>query len=259
MTPRSSAARVLSRLGRPLTLASRGRLRYLLTGLSSHLLRLAYSAPQQPPLVAMGAHGVWLIPIHLLNSTSVVYSVGVGTDISFDLEAIGRLGCQIHAFDPTPKSIDFITSSSELPPQFRFHPLGLWNSDTTCRFYVPENPRHVSHSIVNIQKTSGFIEVEVRRLETLMRMLGHRHVDLLRMNIEGAEYAVIDDVVRSGLRPTVIAVMLERLSPMANRAAIRQLAEHEYDLIGVTRWSCFTFLDRRARPPAPDIGGGVST
>jgi hypothetical protein len=42
----------------------------------------------------------------LLSTNFQILSFGVGTDISFDLELIGELGVTIHAFDPTPKSID---------------------------------------------------------------------------------------------------------------------------------------------------------
>ncbi|MEM7012196.1 MAG: hypothetical protein AAF585_11995 [Verrucomicrobiota bacterium] len=37
-----------------------------------------------------------------LNEQSVVYSFGVGYDISFDLDLIEQKGCEIHAFVPTP-------------------------------------------------------------------------------------------------------------------------------------------------------------
>ena len=36
-----------------------------------------------------------------LNSKSVVYSIGIGTDASFDLELINTFNCEIYGFDPT--------------------------------------------------------------------------------------------------------------------------------------------------------------
>ena len=39
-----------------------------------------------------------------------------------------------------------------------------------------------------------------------MSDLGHGHIDLLKMDIEGAEYQVVDDICRSGIRPKQILV-----------------------------------------------------
>jgi len=36
-------------------------------------------------------------------ATAVVYSLGIGEDISFDLALIEKYGARVHAFDPTPK------------------------------------------------------------------------------------------------------------------------------------------------------------
>ena len=47
-----------------------------------------------------------------LTENSIVYSLGVGTHIDFDLELSNRFSTTVHLFDPTPESIDFITPTS---------------------------------------------------------------------------------------------------------------------------------------------------
>jgi FkbM family methyltransferase len=42
--------------------------------------------------------------------------------------------------------------------------------------------------------------LEVRRLQTIFQSLGHKHVDVLKMDIEGSEYEVIDDLCDLHLR-----------------------------------------------------------
>lgn len=66
----------------------------------------------------------WTIYENNLTSGSVVYSFGVGTDISFDLAMIKQYHLTIHAFDPTPKSIQWVKDQN-IPPEFIFHPFGL--------------------------------------------------------------------------------------------------------------------------------------
>ena len=132
-----------------------------------------------------------------LNSESVVYSVGVGEDVSFDLALIRAFGCTVWGFDPTPKSIAWVRRQ-ELVPQFQFSEFGLAGHDGTVSFYTPENPNHVSASIVNRPgTTTDTITVPVRRLKTTMDALGHAGLDLLKLDIEGAEYEVVDDIVSS--------------------------------------------------------------
>ena len=43
------------------------------------------------------------------------------------------------------------------------------------------------------------IEVQLYRLKTIMEMLGHEKIDILKMDIEGAEYDVIKDIFCSNI------------------------------------------------------------
>src|SRR5207237_27812 len=57
------------------------------------------------------------VPVQLLTDKSIVYSAGVGEDVTFDLALIEAVGCDIWALDPTPRSIEFARSIRES----RFH------------------------------------------------------------------------------------------------------------------------------------------
>src|ERR1700737_666293 len=129
-----------------------------------------------------------------LNASSTVYSCGVGEDISFDLELIHRFGVRVHAFDPTPRSIAWVQKQS-LPTEFVFHKFGTADFDGRCKFVPPENPGHVSHTLLARKSPWPPVEVEVRRVRTMMDTLGHNHIDLLKMDIEGAEYGVLSDLL----------------------------------------------------------------
>lgn len=134
-----------------------------------------------------------------LDEKSVVYSVGIGEDISFDRAIIERFGCQVHGFDPTPKSIKWIEKQS-LPQAFHFHPYGISDSSGMVEFHLPLNENHVSGSLVS-QRNVGLetVAVPMKRLAEVAAELGHKHLDILKMDIEGAEYQVIDDLISSGL------------------------------------------------------------
>src|SRR5262245_49383259 len=52
-------------------------------------------------------YGGWDVVATNICADSIVYSFGVGEDASFDMALIERFGLTIHAFDPTPKSIEW--------------------------------------------------------------------------------------------------------------------------------------------------------
>jgi hypothetical protein len=54
---------------------------------------------------------------------------------------------------------------------------------------VPRNAAHVSYSLTDQQRSGKAITVEGRTLRSIMTELGHGWVDLLKLDIEGPEYA----------------------------------------------------------------------
>jgi FkbM family methyltransferase len=138
--------------------------------------------------------GEWWVCPRGLGPSSIGYSLGIGTDVTFDLSLIETYGLTIHAFDPTPRAIAYVRGLA-LPPGFHCHALGVGNHDGPATFFPPENPNHISHTLLERQSTSArAIEVQIRRLSTIMRDLDHKRIDVLKMDIEGAEYEVLDEI-----------------------------------------------------------------
>ena len=143
-----------------------------------------------------GSHTVCL---EGLSATSVIYSAGIGEDISFDLAIIERTGATVHGFDPTPRSLDWL-KTQDLPANFHVHDYGFASFDGTALFHPPKNPNHISHTILERPQTSqGAFEVQLRRIATIAADLGHTKIDVLKMDIEGAEYDVLDDLEKSDI------------------------------------------------------------
>ena len=109
----------------------------------------------------------------------VVYSFGVRTDWSFD-SAIARLGCTVHAFDPS------VDHPEQLAPGVHFHPVGLSGQDGTLN--------GVPLSRENVRSTWN-----MRSLSSLAKELQHTQVDLLKIDIEGAEWDVLEQVASGEL------------------------------------------------------------
>jgi len=179
----------------------------------------------------------WCVCSQKLAASSVVYSLGVGEDISFDLALIERFGLQVQAFDPTPRSIEWLQNQT-VPQQFVFHAYGVAGFDGNCAFLPPENPAHVSYSIVARESSRPAIEVAVHRLGTIMKMLGHEQIDLLKMDIEGAEYGVLADMLTCGVPVKQLLVEFHHRWPHLGvektKQAIRALNAAGYRIFSVS-------------------------
>ena len=184
-------------------------------------------------------YGGWCLATDGIDGDSVVYSFGVGEDISFDSAVIKAYGMQVHAFDPTPRSASWLTTQP-VSDRFVFHPYGLADRDGVMRFYEPKDRRHVSHSTIqhgDIDHDRAH-EWQVRRLETIMEELGHEHIDVLKMDIEGGEYSVIESLCRGAVRPAQILVEFHHHFPGITRrqslAAIHSLQDIGYRVFSIS-------------------------
>lgn len=253
-------------------------LRHLIILLISFNLNSLTNIPVNLKLVRLGSnYGGWTIPSNLLNEKSICYCAGAGEDISFDVNLIKQFKCNVFCFDPTPRSIEHINelrrnTTNNIPfytipdklaynanesilSKLNFYPFGLWNQNTIMKFYIPKNPNHVSHSIANLQKTDSFFEAQCYSLTTLMNKFNHKKIDLLKLDIEGAEIAVINDIIKNKIDVKCICIEFDELvgvnlknniknKEIKNRVdqTITSLIKNGYILIFQNKYDSLTFL-----------------
>ena len=188
-------------------------------------------------LVRLGsAYGGYVVPLDLVGAEWICYSGGLGEDASFELELIERTGCHVFGFDPIPRAAAYAETVAAENARFTFMSVGLWSSDTTLRFYAPTDPDHVSHSIANLQGTESYFEAPCRSLKSLMEELGHDRIDLLKLDVEGAEYEVLKPVYDRELVVRVLCIDFHKVESLEHMAgAVRRLADLGYAPVHVHR------------------------
>ena len=191
--------------------------------------------------------GSWTFLPEVLDQNSIVYSVGIGNDISFDLDMIKKFSVNIYAYDPTPKCIEWL-SKQHYPLNFKFFPFGLSSFDGELNFNLPDNSNFVSASSVVLAHNKNYFSAKVKRLETFMKENGHNHIDILKIDIEGSEYDVIDDILRTGIHIGQFLVefhhRFKEIGPEKTIEAINKLKNAGYTLIHVNQKTGeeYTFL-----------------
>ena len=170
------------------------------------------------------AYGGWAVAAESLGPDSRIISAGVGEDASFDLAVIAKYGCTVHALDPTPKSVAWVRDHIR-EPRFVLHEWALAATDGSLRLYLPTQDTFVSASCRQGRHTSTrSVEVPAVSLHSLFDRLGFDAVDVLKMDIEGAEYEVIAAGLKSGALERVNQLLVEfhHFHPVFGTGATRE-------------------------------------
>ena len=212
-----------------------------ITGLKIHTV---------PNLEKIGTeYGGWITPVDLIDEQSVCYCAGVGEDITFDLGLISRFGCQVNAFDPMPRAKAHVQKYGDPVEAFNYFDNGLWDKDETVKLYAHSNPKSTSYSITNLHKTVDYIEAQCKRLSTIMKELGHTRIDVLKLDIEGAEYKVIESIIEDRLDIGIIFVEYDELHSKNYegyeeriRESVSRIQEYGYTLVALKPKCDYTFV-----------------
>lgn len=182
-------------------------------------------------------YGGWYVPLNMnLNENSVVYSGGVGEDMSFDLLLQCKYNCDILLIDPTNKAVkhfdevkeyynskklftggvqkDYYSCIELLHPnfdKFRYVNIGLWNKKEELKFYRQSNENYVSQSLVENMFGQNYDIVPVDSIKNIMYQQGHSHIDLLKLDIEGAEIETVNQMLDDKIYPTYVLIEFDLL------------------------------------------------
>jgi FkbM family methyltransferase len=131
--------------------------------------------------------GKWICNSPVLPDSAVVYSFGIGDNISFDTDMAGLLGCRVYMFDPSPSVVSRFKS---------------FRSGQACgkgtMYYQATGLGPVS--ALPGREWNLLIEgkpCKVESLANLARSLRHDRVDVIKIDIEGGEMAALQQILAS--------------------------------------------------------------
>lgn len=127
-----------------------------------------------------------------LGPDSVVVDDG-GFEGNFAAAIHARYGCTVHVFEPIASYCDFMARRFNSNPKIKVYPYGLGAKDEVLRFNLSGD---ASSSFKEGEKA---VEAPIRSVVSVFAELGLSSVDLMKINVEGAEYETLDALVSSGL------------------------------------------------------------
>ena len=186
-------------------------------------------------------HSGWVI--HLTSPPPVAYCAGVGQGMSFELELAKMMPRPVLVFDPSPTGISTVAASDTR--NLQFFPVGLAAHTGTLQFSVPKDPGEGSYSVV--QDGVDIVSFDCYDLPEIMRKNGDSSIDLLKMDIEGFEYDIIDQFLDQKIPIRQLCVEFHSwFRPGQTRKTILKLYRAGYRIIHKRRGD-HTFLLKESR------------
>jgi FkbM family methyltransferase len=209
-------------------------------------------APVDLSIVELGtAYGGWQIPDGVVQRDWICYSVGAGGDISFDLELINRYGATVRSFDPVEEFGRQALDAAQGEARFSFHQCAIASVDAPMRVQRTHDPSSLSVSAAGLYDTEEWSEVSGRTLSSLMADLGDERIDLLKVDVEGAEYDLLAGIDLPALGVKIFSVQLHHTGTVRAALNIVKRLEHQgYRLVAQRPVVKLTFF--RASPAGSD-------
>ncbi|XP_010880422.2 methyltransferase-like protein 24 [Esox lucius] len=152
-------------------------------------------APRSPedPLVTGAQEGPWALCLdnryslaHRIQTKQCrVYSLGLGAEAKTLELSLARAGCEVHCFDPSLRQAHLQESD-------------MWLHRLSVDWRDP-NPA------IPAQRQRG----NTKKLATILNDFGHRQVDVLKADVESAEWKILENLVLEGVLSSVGQLLLE--------------------------------------------------
>lgn len=241
-------------------------------------LELQYGGVGELPIAYLGTpYGGWAFQFKSHMVGGVAVCAGAGCDISFEVELARRLHMTVIIVDPTPIAKDHVKevllgrdrdvahlplvgayqrpSSYQLDAASRdrilFEDVALSDEDGHIYLYRQDSSGRPADPSLSSKRRRGAsgrsLLVESRSLQSLIELHQIDRLDILKLDIEGAEYDVIESLRGISILPRQVLVEFDdllypsRASRTRVRDSLRHLERLGYELVyfdGVTN-ACY--------------------
>lgn len=142
-----------------------------------------------------------------LDADSVVVDVGAFTG-NWAQNIVDRYDPVIHAFEPNPRSFSQLAERAENNPKLKPQPYGLGDEDVTLDFTL----NGLGSSMCDERSDKSDlprIKVEIAAIDRIWETLELGNVNLMKINIEGAEFPLLDKMVEADLLRRVDCFLIQ--------------------------------------------------
>ncbi len=133
----------------------------------------------------------------------------VGANIGYYSIIAAARGARVYAFEPVPKLFEALQENVALNPDLNISPqrVALARDTGPTTFFVVDDPENQGLSSLNESPKAVAITIQAQTLDDFVREQKFRRVDLMKVDVEGAEEQVFQggtDVLASDTAPDII-------------------------------------------------------
>jgi FkbM family methyltransferase len=170
-----------------------------------------------------------------LGPDSVVLDVG-GFEGQWASDIVAKYGCRVHVFEPVPAYARRISERFARNPLVQVHAAGLAAADGSATLSVAGD--------ASSQVRDGGAEtvtVPLRGIAGVLEEVGDGPIHLVKLNIEGAEYDLVEHIVETGIIRRIVDLQVqfhtfvpdaeERMRALRTRLAVTHHPTFQYDFL----------------------------
>lgn len=174
-----------------------------------------------------------------LTSDSIVFDLG-GYRGDWASEIFSRYGCQVYVFEPVPEYFQRICRRFEKNDRIKPFPFGLGNAQMDCTVHVAEEGSSIFAS-PNVHGGDALVRIRIEKLTDFVRSARIDVIDLMKINIEGGEYDLLDHALDSGFAAKVGNLQIQfhdfvpdaerRMRAIQRRLALTHDLTYQYEFV----------------------------
>ena len=245
-------------------------LKQLRTAVSAKLSEESTWHPCPLRLIGSYQYG-WVVSDAIVTASppeSVVFSFGVGKEISFDLDLIAAFVAEkreivMHEFDPDPRTIEW-AERQRLTKRLRLHEVGLGASSGSVDFWqlARRSGTMLSNEFSKTKEEDVRITVQAKTMAALKESVGADRLQLVKIDIDGYEYSVLDQLTPTNLNSSHLLLDMHAgtndIIADVNRLsmqAIRQLTSQGWRVLNIDERAGRKFTFVHVCTPANTVNG----
>jgi FkbM family methyltransferase len=171
---------------------------------------------------------------YALNEDSVVFDVG-GYEGQWASDIHSMYHCYVHVFEPVPQFADYIEWRFRKNDKVLLHRVALGGEDREAKIRVDENASSV------IGSDDDSVVIDVRKLSSILEATNVERIALLKINIEGLEYDLLDNILDEGLQERIDNIQVQfhefvpdamgRMNRVKAKLAVTHICVYQYPFI----------------------------
>lgn len=137
-----------------------------------------------------------------LREDSVVFDVG-GYHGDWATDIFCKYGCFVHIFEPVQKFVDIIQTRFSNNNKIFLHHYGMGAKDESIEITIDEDASSIIKSSENTEKIKLINAIKV------FKDFNIEHIDLMKINIEGGEYDLLEYFIRTDLISKIHTIQVQ--------------------------------------------------